>query len=179
MSITSPTARVLRGAAAALAVPLLLVACSSKNDAEPAKSADAVEIKNQWAKAADSGMSAAFGELVNSSDRTITVLSATSPAAKSVEMHEIVADAAGNKTMRPKPGGFVIPAHGSTTLRPGADHIMFIGLNAPLRTGSETPVTLTFGDGSTKTFTAQVRDFSGNQEKYAPEGDAQTPAHGG
>ncbi|WP_433654137.1 copper chaperone PCu(A)C [Nocardia sp. CA-128927] len=172
--------RVLRGAAAAFAIPLLLVACSSNDKAE-AKAADSVTIKDQWVKAADGGMSAAFGELSNAGDKARTVVSATSPASSKVELHEVVADAGGTKTMRPKAGGFVIPAHGKVELRPGGDHIMFMGLTGPLRTGTETPVTLTFDDGSTTTFTAQVRDFSGNQENYAPDhaSGAQAPAHGG
>ncbi|MFI6048437.1 copper chaperone PCu(A)C [Nocardia sp. NPDC051321] len=172
--------RILRGAAVSVAVPLLLVACSS-NDKTETRAADSVTIKDQWVKAADGDMSAAFGELSNAGDKARTVVSAASPASSRVELHEVVADASGTKTMRPKAGGFVIPAHGKAELRPGGDHIMFMGLTGPLRTGTETPVTLTFDDGSTTTFTAQVRDFSGNQENYAPDhaSGAQAPAHGG
>ncbi|QIS13074.1 copper chaperone PCu(A)C [Nocardia arthritidis] len=168
MSVTTrmPAIRILACAAAALA---LLAGCSSKNDSGATKAADAVTVKDQWAKAADSGMSAAFGELDNSGDKAVAVVAASSPAAKAVELHEVVAAADGSKTMRPKAGGFAIPAHGSIKLAPGGEHIMFMGLTGPLRTGSDTPVTLTFDDGSTKTFTAQVRDFSGNQENYSPE----------
>ncbi|WP_378729721.1 copper chaperone PCu(A)C [Nocardia brasiliensis] len=175
-----PSARVLRGAAAALAIPLLLVACSS-NDKTDTRAADSVTIQDQWVKAADGGMSAAFGELSNAGDKALTVVSASSPVSSRVELHEVVSDASGTKTMRPKAGGFVIPAHGKIDLRPGGDHIMFMGLNGPLRTGTETPVTLIFDDGSSKEFTAQVRDFSGNQENYAPDhaSGAQAPAHGG
>ncbi|WP_159846887.1 copper chaperone PCu(A)C [Nocardia sp. CY41] len=179
-------AHVLRGAIAAAAVPLLLTACSSADEKDTATSAAAVTIADQWVKAADSGMSAAFGDLINSGDTPRTVVSATSPASDRIELHEVVADANGTKAMRPKRGGFVIPAHGRTRLRPGGDHIMFMDLRGPLRTGSETSVTLTFEDGSTTTFTAQVRDFSGNQENYVPDhadgeshAGAQTPAHGG
>ncbi|WP_043683341.1 copper chaperone PCu(A)C [Nocardia vulneris] len=176
----SRTTVLLRGVAAAAAVPLLLVACSSNEKAE-AKSAEAVTITDQWVKAADGGMSAAFGQLSNGSDLPRTVVAASSPASSRVELHEVVADASGTKTMRPKQGGFVIPAHGKTELRPGGDHIMFMGLTGPLRTGAETPVTLTFEDGSSTTFTAQVRDFSGNQENYAPDhaDGAPAPTHGG
>ncbi|MEU2253635.1 copper chaperone PCu(A)C [Nocardia xishanensis] len=174
--------RLLRGTAALAAAPLLLVACSSTDSTPaPTRAADAITIQDQWIKAADSEMSAAFGELTNRGDKALTVVSATSPASARVELHEVVADASGTKTMRPKKGGFVIPAHGSLALAPGADHIMFMGLNGPLRTGSETPVTLSFDDGSTMTFTAQVRDFPGNQENYVPDGDhhagAPAPAH--
>ncbi|MGW4717141.1 copper chaperone PCu(A)C [Nocardia sp. NPDC004260] len=180
------TTRLLRGALAAAAVPLLLTACSSADNTGTVASADAVTISDQWVKAADSGMSAAFGDLTNSGDTPRTIVSATSPASGRIELHEVVTDANGTKAMRPKPGGFVVPAHGRTQLRPGGDHIMFMDLHGPLRTGAETSVTLTFDDGSTTTFTAQVRDFAGNQENYVPDhmggeahAGAQTPAHGG
>lgn len=170
----------LRGLAVAAAVPLLLAGCSSK-DAAGGKAAEVVSITDQWVKAADGGMSAAFGQLSNAGDQPRTVVSASSPASSRVELHEVVADGSGTKTMRPKQGGFVIPAHGRAELRPGGDHLMFMGLTGPLRTGTETPITLTFEDGSSTTFTAQVRDFSGNQENYAPDhaDGAQAPTHGG
>ncbi|WP_280468291.1 copper chaperone PCu(A)C [Nocardia cyriacigeorgica] len=163
------------------AAPFLALGCSDATDA-PADAAGAVTIAEQWAKAADSGMSAAFGQLRNDSDEAVTVVSATSPASATVELHEVVTGEDGVKVMRPKEGGFVIPAHGELDLEPGGNHIMFMGLNGPLRTGSEAPVTLTFGDGSTTTFTAQVRDFPGNQENYEPGGDhggTPAPVHGG
>ncbi|MFI9411096.1 copper chaperone PCu(A)C [Nocardia gamkensis] len=181
-----PIARLLRVAIAAAAVPLLLTACSSADKTDTVASADAVTIADQWVKAADSGMSAAFGDLINSGDTPRTIVSATSPASGRIELHEVVTDANGTKAMRPKRGGFVVPAHGRTQLRPGGDHIMFMDLHGPLRTGSETSLTLTFDDGSSTTFTAQVRDFAGNQENYVPDhaggeshAGAQTPAHGG
>ena len=42
--------------------------------------------------------------------------------------------------------GYDVPAGGSTTLEPMGHHIMFIGLKAPLETGSTFPLTLTFAD---------------------------------
>ncbi|RJO70976.1 copper chaperone PCu(A)C [Nocardia panacis] len=165
----STRSRLLSGAVAVLAVPGLLIGCSSNKDDAAAKAADSLTIKDQWVKAADAEMSAAFAELSNTGDKPISIVGATSPASRTVELHEVVPGADGAKTMRPKPGGFVVPAHGSTKLVPGGEHIMFMGLTGPLRTGSETPITLTLDDGSTKTFTARVRDFHGNQENYAPE----------
>ncbi|MFI2230260.1 copper chaperone PCu(A)C [Nocardia testacea] len=168
--------RVLSALAAATAAPLLLLGCSSASDA-PSTAAESVTISDQWAKAADSGMSAAFGELHNAGDREVTVVAANSPVSATVELHEVATDSSGTPFMRPKAGGFVIPARGELSLAPGGDHIMFIDLRGALRTGTDAPVTLTFSDGSTTTFTAQVRDFSGNQEDYRPDGGAQPPAH--
>ncbi|WP_442790735.1 copper chaperone PCu(A)C [Nocardia sp. NBC_01329] len=168
----------MRVVAAAAAAPLFAIACSSGSSA-PSTAADSVTITDQWAKAADGGMSAAFGRLRNSGEHEVTVASASSPVSATVELHEVATDGGGAKFMRPKTGGFVIPAHGELELAPGGEHIMFIDLRDALRTGTDAPVTLTFSDGSTTTFTAQVRDFSGNQEDYRPDGGARPPAHGG
>ncbi|WP_405495614.1 copper chaperone PCu(A)C [Nocardia sp. NBC_00511] len=167
------------GAVAAVStLALLPVACSSSNTSStPARAASQVSMSDQWIKAADSGMSAAFGTLENKGDQPVNLVAAASPASATVEIHEVVPDGAGEKQMRPKAGGITIPAHGRATLQPGGEHLMFMGLEAPLRTGAETPITLTFSDGSTTTVTAQVRDFAGGQENYAPSGD--NANHGG
>ncbi|MGY2062945.1 copper chaperone PCu(A)C [Nocardia gipuzkoensis] len=158
----------------AAAVPLLVTGCSSGSGGTPAQ-ADTVTVSDQWVKAADSGMSAAFATFTNDSDREVRLVDATSPAAARMEIHETV-DANGSKTMRPKAGGLAIPAHARVALSPGGDHLMFLDLTAPLRTGSQTPITVKFADGSAATFTAGVRDFAGNKENYSP---ADSPAHGG
>ncbi|MGW5311863.1 copper chaperone PCu(A)C [Nocardia thailandica] len=164
---------------AAVAAALFGAAACTADPAAPAPSgtsADRITLTDQWIKAADSGMSAAFGTLRNSGDAPVTLVAAASPAAGRMEIHEVVAGDTGEKTMRPKAGGLVIPAHGEATLKPGADHLMFLDLTAPLRTGAETPLTLTFDDGSTTVVTARVRDFSGGKENYEPE--AGTAHHG-
>lgn len=178
LRVTS-AARRLGAVAAMSTLALLPVACSSSSSSTPAKSADEIALNDQWIKAADSGMSAAFGVLENKGDQPVTLVAASSPASAKVEIHEVVADASGDKTMRQKEGGLTIPAHGSATLKPGGEHLMFIDLKAPLRTGAQTPITLTFADGSSTTVTAQVRDFAGGKENYNPSGAPQTPAHGG
>ncbi|MBD0860885.1 copper chaperone PCu(A)C [Gordonia sp. zg691] len=178
--------RIRTGIAAAIATVLALgalVGCSSDTD-EPATSADGVRITEQWVKAAPSGMTAAFGELTNDTDQEIRVVSASSPAAGRVELHEVVASDTGAMTMRPKDGGMAIPANGTSTLRPGGDHLMLFDLPAAITPGQEVTFELTLSDGSTTTFTAQARDFPGADEDYAPGhgGDAPaastTPQHG-
>jgi copper(I)-binding protein len=161
------TARLAGLAAAALAVPVLLTGCSSGTGAKPVSQAEALQVGNQWIKAADSGMSAAFADFTNTSDEDVHIVDATSPASGRVELHETV-DVDGSKMMRPKAGGYVVPAHGKAALTPGGDHLMFIDLKGPLRTGSDVAITLKYADGSSRTITAQVRDFSGNQENYVP-----------
>jgi len=158
---------------ATASIPLLLAGCSS-GGTSAAADANSVTVSDQWIKAADAGMSAAFANFTNNSDHEIRVVDATSPASARMEIHEVVASN-GASMMRPKAGGLAIPAHGSAKLTPGGDHLMFIDLKAPLRTGTQTPVTVKFADGTSTTFTAQVRDFAGNQENYSPA----PAAHGG
>lgn len=169
--------------AAATVVALSPLAACSKIDTAAEKTAattaaatgPAVTMTDQWVKAAPSGMTGMFGTLTNSGKTDATMVSASSPSAGKVELHEVVTDG-GASTMRPKASGFTIPAGGSHVLAPGADHIMLMDLTGPLAVGSSVEVTLTFADGSTVPVSAEVRDFSGAAESYqpsaAPEGHA-------
>ncbi|MFC4591584.1 copper chaperone PCu(A)C [Sphaerisporangium corydalis] len=124
-------------------------------------------ITDPWVKAAEKGMTAAFGTLVNTTGAEITVVSGASPASPKIELHEVV-DSGGKMIMRPKDGGFVIPAHGTHQLQPGGDHIMLLGVSEPVRPGARVPFTLTLKDGSTLAFTAVGKDFAGGKEDYQP-----------
>ncbi|MFJ5923111.1 copper chaperone PCu(A)C [Kitasatospora sp. NPDC092948] len=150
-----------------------LVACgsggSSAEKASPsaAVTADAapVTVKDPWVKAADSEMTGVFGTLVNTTGGKVTVVSGTSTVSEKTELHE-VADVDGKPTMRQKAGGFEIPAGASHELKPGADHIMLMGLTKPVKPGDEVTVTLTLDDGRTVKFTAVAKAFAGAKEDY-------------
>lgn len=161
---------VLLAAASLLAGPV--AGCSKTQTAEkPAANVNGVAISDQWAKAAETGMTGVFGTLKNAGAAEATVVSATSPSAGRVELHEVVGQP-GSTVMRPKEGGFAIPAGGTHVLAPGGDHLMLMDLKGPLRAGSEIEVTLTLADGAEVPFTAQVRDFAGAGESYQPSGHA-------
>lgn len=144
----------------------------SKTESGTTASKQAVTVSDQWVKAADSGMTAAFVTLKNPGPQEVTVVSATSPAAGRVEMHEVVSQPGGGSVMQPKAGGFSISAGGTHELAPGADHLMLMDLKSPLAAGADVEITLTFKDGSSLPFTAQVRTFPGAGENYAPGGHA-------
>lgn len=156
--------------AVAAACLLALTGCASTaantTADDPAVDSAGITIVDAWVKSADSGMSAAFGELTNASDHDVTVVAATSEASDMIELHETVADDAGEMVMQAVEGGFVIPAGGSLTLEPGADHIMLMGITGPLEAGGEATFVLTFSDDSTYEFTAPIKDFSGANENY-------------
>ena len=144
-------------AALVAAIALTLAACSS----DDANEASSLTMTDTWVKAAESGMTAAFGELTNDSDATITITAAHSDAATMVELHEVVDEA-----MRQVDGGLVVPAHGSLTLEPGGFHLMFMGVTEPVAAGDEVEITLTLDDGSEFVFTAVAKDFAGANEDY-------------
>ncbi|WP_169946365.1 copper chaperone PCu(A)C [Microbispora sp. H11081] len=128
-----------------------------------------LSVSDPWVKTAHSGMSAAFGTLVNTTGEAITVVGASTPVSPSVELHEVTGDA-GATTMRRKQGGIVIPAGGRHVLEPGGDHIMLMDVRTPVEPGAEVPFTLTLKDGRTVSFTAVAKDFAGGNESYAPHG---------
>jgi copper(I)-binding protein len=152
------------------AASLNLTGCAAEGataDAAPGAGADQnVTIADGWVKAADSGMSAAFGELTNSGSDDVTVVSATTEASPMLELHETVANESGEMIMREIEGGFVIPAGDTLSLEPGGSHIMLMDLRDPLEAGEEVTFTLTFVDDSTYEFTVPVKDYSGANENY-------------
>lgn len=170
MKTTTLTGRLAVGAAVLV---LALTGCAGA-DAGPAATvpatqapaAEALRVTDAWVKAADTGMSAAFGTLENSGTTDLTVVSAESAAATMLQLHETVANDAGDMVMQQKDTGFVVPAGGSLELAPGGNHIMLMALTGPIKAGDEVTVTLTLSDGSTADFTAPAKDYSGANETY-------------
>lgn len=170
----------IRVAALLAATAITAAGCSKTDTATEHKAGEAaktVTVSDQWVKAVPSGMTGVFGTLKNSSDHEVTVVSGSSPVAGKVELHEVVGQPGSSSMMRPKDGGFPIPANGTHILAPGADHVMLMDLKQPLKPGTDVDITLTFQDGSSMPFTAQVREFSGADEDYQPGTTA--PAVGG
>ncbi|KIN70941.1 Signal peptide protein [Sulfitobacter noctilucae] len=87
---------------------------------------------------------AAFLELMNHGDTDDRLIGAASDVAGRVELHTHLEDANGVMKMMEVEEGFVVPAGGMHALARGGDHIMFMGLNAPLVQGEDITVTLTF-----------------------------------
>lgn len=143
---------------------LLAAGCTATQHDE--SMASTVTISDQWASAADMGMAAVFGTFTNAGHHDAQIVSATSTAAATVELHEVVAAPSGSNVMRPKAGGFALSAGGSHELTPGGDHLMLMDLTAPLQPGADVALTVVFEDGSTLPISAQVRDFAGADEEY-------------
>jgi copper(I)-binding protein len=180
---------VIAGAIAALA--LSLVGCSSDDTA----SATTVSINDAYVKSAsmepmdmgsdksmDMGsdksmdkdtnnnndamemepMSAAFMTITNDTGEEVTLVGGSTDVSERVEIHEVV-----DGVMRPIDGGLVIADGTTSTLKPGGNHVMLMGLTQDLKAGDEVSLTLKFADGESVKVTAPVKDVSAGEEPYA------------
>lgn len=139
---------------------------SAAQDDTSVSQASLVSIEDPWVKAADSGMTAAFGTLENSGDQDVVVTAVSSDITSMMELHETVENADGSMAMQPKDGGFVVAAGGEHELAPGGDHLMIMDLSRPIEPGESVTFTLTMADGSTTEVTAVVKNFTGADEEY-------------
>jgi len=84
-----------------------------------------------------------FISIKNTGDHADRLIGGTASFANDVQLHtmKIVDDVA---RMRALPDGVVIPAGAQVVLKPGGDHVMFMGLKEQLKEGEHRSVTLTF-----------------------------------
>ncbi|BCM21751.1 copper chaperone PCu(A)C [Mesorhizobium sp. J8] len=123
---------------------LLLLACVPAALAHEFKVGD-LEIVHPWSRATPPGAKVAGGyfTVVNKGSAADRLLSISSDISDKAELHEMgVKD--GVMTMRPVSGGLEIPAGGKVALKPGAYHLMFVGLKRQPKQGEKFPATLTF-----------------------------------
>lgn len=135
-------------------VSLLIAAC--------VPASGGIVIKDPFTRASPTGAETggAFVTIVNSGTTADRLVSASSPAAQTVELHETVDDN-GVMKMEPRPEGWEIPAGGTLELKPGGKHIMLIGLTAPLEAGKKIQMTLNFEKAGAQTIDVPVQAMSG------------------
>lgn len=121
-------------------------------------SVHALTIEGAWARTSPmmDRAGAAYLVIHNSGDTDDALLSAVSPAAAVVELHETRDDGTGQLSMAPV-AAIPVPAGGSAELKPGSFHIMLIELVAPLAAGDVVELTLTFQSGVVLGVAAEVR----------------------
>ena len=123
---------------------------------DTAKAADLVVVTRPWIRPTAPGqtVSGAFMTLVNDSGTPYALTSVGFAGARVVEIHE-TSMSEGMMRMR-KVDQIEIPAHGSAELKPGSFHVMLIGLDRDMKTGTTETLKLTFSDGSQKAVEAPV-----------------------
>lgn len=144
---------------------------SAEASTSSASSSSALEVNNAWVKATTGSMTGVFGELKNTGDEPITIVSAKSAISDMNQLHTTEIDSSGTSMMKETESFEVEPGQ-TYTLEPGGDHIMLMGMQCSLPAGSEATITLTDSNGTSYDFTAEVRDYSGAKEEYAPGEEA-------
>ncbi|VBB69069.1 Copper metallochaperone, bacterial analog of Cox17 protein [invertebrate metagenome] len=117
-----------------------------------------VQVEGSWARATfqEASNGAAFVTLTDTSGHGDILVAASSPIASLTELH-VHKTVSGITQMRPV-SVLPIPAGGSITLQPGAEHVMLIGLRQPLREGVVIPLHLVFATSNVVETTVPVRD---------------------
>jgi len=125
------------------ATGIILAGATAAHDA-PAKVGD-LEITSAFTKAMLPGQPVGGGYLTikNGGKSDDMLVSVSSPAAGTVEMHEMAMQGQVMK-MRKLDTGIAIPAGKTVELTPGGLHLMFMKVKEPFKQGSQVPVTLTF-----------------------------------
>jgi copper(I)-binding protein len=121
-----------------------------------------VTVHKPWARSTVPGQKVAGVFMTLGSSSSATLVRASSPASRAVEIHRTVMD--GNVArMRPVPR-LEIPARGSVELKPGGYHVMLIDIVKPLAPGDAVPLTLEFESGGKRQVVeiqAEVRSVAG------------------
>ncbi len=132
-------------------------------DQPPAADANTVrlQVQDMWATVTPGGVDVSAGYMViaNGGAADDRLISATSPRATHVEIHEMTMDGA---VMRMRPvDAVVVPAGGQAELAPGGQHLMFTGVTQPFVDGEEIPVQLTFEHAGTMEIALPVHPGTG------------------
>ena len=143
------------------AAALSLAAC---NPSEPAKApaaetptaTAAVTATDAWCRPSPNGAKAGgcYVTLTAATDDRLT--GGSTPRAASLQVHEMKTEN-GMMKMAELTAGLPLPAGQAVALAPGGNHLMLIGLTAPLVAGETVPLMFQFASAPAITVQAQVR----------------------
>ncbi|MDO6513645.1 MULTISPECIES: copper chaperone PCu(A)C [unclassified Neptuniibacter] len=125
-----------------------------------------VTIENPYARAVPPGQmnSASFMVIHNTDSKAVSLLSASSSVAETVELHNHINED-GIMKMR-QVDQIKLPAEGKVSLQPGGYHVMLIGLKQDLVEGTEIDMTLTFSDGSNQQLMLPVQKIMAGMTEH-------------
>ena len=140
-----------------LLVALAAAACSGSS-ASPSPSGN-LTVSGAWVRPPVGSDRPAAGYLVitNGTGQAAALLSAMSPAAGMVEVHETTRDSGGMMGMQQVPR-IDIAAGATVRLEPGGYHLMLMSLKAPLTVGDKVTLQLTFERAGRIDVEAEVRE---------------------
>ncbi|MFN2596157.1 MAG: copper chaperone PCu(A)C [Pyrinomonadaceae bacterium] len=149
-----------REAAARTRPPAHFAAASSVSEGD----ADKLVVRDAWIQEGPPSqkITAAFMLIENHAAADTSLVSASTDAARVVELHKMELEGGMMKMRRVE--AINVPAGGSVELKPGGYHLMVIGLKRELKEGDEVKVTLRFAGDVQKTVTVPVKKRDSAQE---------------
>lgn len=99
--------------------------------------------------------SAVFVEIMNQGDQDRYIVSASTPAAGKVELHDVITE--GDVMKMRQIERIEVPSNGKAVLKPGSLHIMLFDLKQAFVEGEQIDVQITFDNGEQQTFNAPVK----------------------
>jgi periplasmic copper chaperone A len=127
-----------------------------------AQSSNTIMIEKPFSRATPGGaqVGAGYMTITNKGTAADRLISASSPAAGQVQIHEMSMQDNVMK-MRELAGGLPIGAGKTVALAPGGHHLMMMGLKSPLKPGDKVPMTLTFEKAGKVEVTLDVQAIGG------------------
>ena len=102
-----------------------------------------IKVENAYTRATVPGQQVAGGFMkIENKGAADQLVSASSPVAGEVQLHEMAMD--GNVMKMRQVKDIAVPAGGEVELKPGGLHLMFMNIKAPLAAGESVPVKLKF-----------------------------------
>lgn len=156
--------RATRLAFVALLIAALVSACGDDGDGPAATqgptstpaatAATGLAVLDVYARAPTDTQAAAYFTVRGgqSPDRLVGV---STTVARTAELHTTITE--GNTSRMEKVSGFDVPANGTLELKPGANHVMIMGLARPLAVGEVIALDLVFEKAGTLTVEARVQ----------------------
>jgi periplasmic copper chaperone A len=123
-----------------------------------AGSAEDIQVQKPWIRyLLPSVPAGGYMVLLNNSDTPATLAGAHSPACSSLMLHESMN--MGGAAMMMMVQSIPVPAHGQAELVEGGYHLMC--MDPKMKVGDHVPLTLTFGDGSSRILDVPVYGAAG------------------
>lgn len=131
-----------------------------------AHSVHAIDVDDAWARTTVNGMNmgGVFMEIENETAKADYLVGGSSPVAERVEVHTHINED-GVMKMREIKGGLALPVNQEVKLKPGAAHVMLMGLKKPLQAGEHFPLTLKFKYAKPVTVDVEVKSPTQEQAK--------------
>lgn len=119
--------------------------------------ASSIEVKNQYVRATPPNIpnSAAFMKIINNTSKDISIIGAKSNIAKKVELH--THDMKNGMMRMYQVQKVDVKANSNVMFKPGSFHVMFLGLNQPLKESQNITFTLLLSNGEKVNVTAPVK----------------------